>query len=347
MLAALPSGFSFPEEVEDAVSFDETTQTLRATRLLSFEEGEALLGASQDQDYRDAASALLTLQDATRNTAKHAYVQALGDATGWTQRDLEVLIGTEDAGLLETTFPEDFLDERILVRLRGCQALLARTGMSPELCGTLSSPAWCDALVDSGPCREAARGVRQVVRARYDEERWLEVAQPLRDVLREEQRAALVDYLLAHPGDGHMWRDTNDVYAYFLIDVEMSPCQMTSRIKQAISSVQLFVQRCLMNLEPDVKADAAVDDEVARVEVDEELPRLGSQPQGLPLPGELDRAGAARRQVALLQGARERAAAGRHDRGHGRDGLHGLPREAGRGRAPGDLRDVRPDRRWG
>ena len=42
------------------------------------------------------------------------------------------------------------------------------------------------------------------------------------------------------------------VYEKFLIDVEMAPCMQTSRLKQAISSVQLFVQRCLMGLEPDV-----------------------------------------------------------------------------------------------
>ncbi|PIE18638.1 MAG: hypothetical protein CSA65_04315 [Proteobacteria bacterium] len=33
----------------------------------------------------------------------------------------------------------------------------------------------------------------------------------------------------------------------------MSPCQLTSRIKQAMSSVQLYVQRALMSLEPDVE----------------------------------------------------------------------------------------------
>src|SRR5262249_5083202 len=36
---------------------------------------------------------------------------------------------------------------------------------------------------------------------------------------------------------------------YFLIDVEMSSCQLTSRIKQAIGSTQMFVQRCQLNLE--------------------------------------------------------------------------------------------------
>ena len=47
-------------------------------------------------------------------------------------------------------------------------------------------------------------------------------------------------------------RASNDLLQYFLIDVEMSSCMLTSRIKQAISSVQLFVQRCLLNLEPAV-----------------------------------------------------------------------------------------------
>ena len=36
----------------------------------------------------------------------------------------------------------------------------------------------------------------------------------------------------------------------------MRPCQLTSRIKQAIGAMQLFVQRCLMNLEAGVSAPA-------------------------------------------------------------------------------------------
>ncbi len=47
--------------------------------------------------------------------------------------------------------------------------------------------------------------------------------------------------------------DTPDkLFEYFLIDVEMDPCMKTSRIRQALSSVQLFIQRCLLNLEPQV-----------------------------------------------------------------------------------------------
>ncbi len=47
-------------------------------------------------------------------------------------------------------------------------------------------------------------------------------------------------------------RGTNDLYAQFLVDVEMEPCMLTSRIALATTSVQLFVQRCLLNLEREV-----------------------------------------------------------------------------------------------
>jgi ABC toxin-like protein/neuraminidase-like protein len=43
--------------------------------------------------------------------------------------------------------------------------------------------------------------------------------------------------------------DADSLFEFFLIDVQMDACMDTSRIKQAISSVQLFVQRCLLGLE--------------------------------------------------------------------------------------------------
>src|SRR5262245_4107075 len=61
------------------------------------------------------------------------------------------------------------------------------------------------------------------------------------------------------------FRDRADIYAYFLLDVEMSGCFRTSRLVCAHGSLQLYVQRCLLNLErsdPDLNPnlpDAAVD----------------------------------------------------------------------------------------
>jgi hypothetical protein len=94
-----------------------------------------------------------------------------------------------------------------------------------------------------------AAAVKNAVKAKYDDAQWLETARPIQDRLRERQRSALVAYLIAGKQFG---RDETDLYDRLLIDVEMGSCMLTTRLKQATLSVQLFVQRCLMNLERDV-----------------------------------------------------------------------------------------------
>ncbi|MEJ7711903.1 MAG: neuraminidase-like domain-containing protein [Pyrinomonadaceae bacterium] len=106
----------------------------------------------------------------------------------------------------------------------------------------------CLSWARRSPTGDDARELMSVVRAKYDAAQWLDVAKALRDSLRERQRSALVAYLVQTLGV----RDADELYERFLIDVEMSSCMMTTRIKQAISAVQLFIQRCLMNLESDV-----------------------------------------------------------------------------------------------
>lgn len=182
-------------------------------------------------------------------TTGEALLALLSERLGWAPEDLAFLAGP--AGL-NLSLPADFGDERALLRLSRCFALIGRLGAGAAQCR-----AWGAATLDAG----AALAARLAARAKYDERQWLAVAGPLRDELRERQRAALVAYLVAHPDParGQGWRDANGLYAHFLIDVEMSPCQLSSRIKQAIGSVQLFAQRCLMNLEQQVAADAQVD----------------------------------------------------------------------------------------
>lgn len=97
-----------------------------------------------------------------------------------------------------------------------------------------------------------AQQIRQTVKSKYDDSVWFEKVTPLEDTLREKKRCALISYLVeaslrsANPA---WWRDADDLLTYFLIDVQMSACQLTSRIKQAMSSTQMFVQRCLLGLE--------------------------------------------------------------------------------------------------
>ncbi|HEX5835251.1 MAG TPA: neuraminidase-like domain-containing protein [Pyrinomonadaceae bacterium] len=114
-----------------------------------------------------------------------------------------------------------------------------------------------------------AATMKELLRSKFGEDTWLTLSAEIQDVLRERKRDALVAYLLTHPQPdppSQKWENTNDLYAYYLLDVEMSSCQLTSRLVQGSGSIQLFVQRCFMGLEPDVtvKADGADGDSAWR-----------------------------------------------------------------------------------
>jgi receptor-binding and translocation channel-forming TcA subunit of Tc toxin/ABC toxin-like protein/neuraminidase-like protein/putative peptidoglycan binding protein len=244
-------------EVTTTALLDFNSLPLESSATADFAAFERLADLFRLRDQLPDGESLLT-EILTGATA--ALLERLSERTQWNLTDLQFLAGRTEFNLAS---PNDFKDERNLVRLRACFVMLKRLGMTAQLCRELSGPTALPESLTQERDREetVARSVRQAVRAKYDEAEWTNIAKPLQDVLREKQRQALVAYLVTHPGEETKpaWRDVNGLYNYYLIDVEMSPCQLTSRIKQAISSVQLFVQRCLMNLESDVWANAEVD----------------------------------------------------------------------------------------
>lgn len=106
-----------------------------------------------------------------------------------------------------------------------------------------------------------ARKARQLTKARYDLEKWHAVSGAIHDGLREAKRSALVAWLLANPSPtrGQRWTNLEELYGFCLIDPQMSACAETTRIKQAAASVQLFVQRCLLQREPAVSVNVDTD----------------------------------------------------------------------------------------
>jgi peptidoglycan hydrolase-like protein with peptidoglycan-binding domain len=109
------------------------------------------------------------------------------------------------------------------------------------------------------PTADTVAALQAALRALYDPVSWRDVVRPINDEMRGLQRDALVAYILhqlrSQPESEHI--DTpNKLFEYFLMDVEMDACMQTSRIRHALSSVQLFIERCLMNLEPRVSAQA-------------------------------------------------------------------------------------------
>ncbi|KAL3467023.1 hypothetical protein BJX64DRAFT_284172 [Aspergillus heterothallicus] len=77
--------------------------------------------------------------------------------------------------------------------------------------------------------------------------------QAMHDQLRERRRDALIQYLLQHPSIvAQNVRDADGLFEYLLLDVQMGAAMRTNRMHQAIATVQLFIQRCLLGLERDI-----------------------------------------------------------------------------------------------
>lgn len=172
-------------------------------------------------------------------------IDQLKKATAWDAQEIDFLVGPNGLNL---NAPDDFKNERRLRELAACIRISKRLGVSCEQLFVWSL---------SVPSRAIANEIVGAVRAKYSEEQWLITAKPLNDTLREAQKAALLSAILASEKSHNLGLiDSNKLFEHFLIDVDMTACGKTSRIKLAISSVQLFIQRCLMNLEGGVSASA-------------------------------------------------------------------------------------------
>jgi len=182
------------------------------------------------------------------------FLLTLSQLTTWDLQALEFLVKDNATGIpgniLEVSVSpaaNDFLRAALTEQITDIMESAQRLGLNPQI---IYPALKADlTLSESLPIRQAAK-------AKHTDAQWATVAKPLQDVLREKQRQALVNYMVARPqiGDTNAasvlrWKDANGLFAYYLIDVEMKPVMLTSRIKQAISTVQLFVLRIIQNLE--------------------------------------------------------------------------------------------------
>jgi Neuraminidase-like domain/Repeat of unknown function (DUF5648)/Salmonella virulence plasmid 28.1kDa A protein len=108
------------------------------------------------------------------------------------------------------------------------------------------------AVLSNDPGLAVVQVFQAGLRARFDRDALLDALKRAHDELRVARRDALVAHVLqrlsADPATRHV--DTRDkLFELFLMDTEMDPCGQTTRIRHALSSIQIFVDRCLMGLE--------------------------------------------------------------------------------------------------
>ncbi|MBD2114975.1 MULTISPECIES: neuraminidase-like domain-containing protein [Cyanophyceae] len=101
--------------------------------------------------------------------------------------------------------------------------------------------------------------------SKYDDEKVRrEKLEPYQDRINVKKRDVLCNYIIARRVD-LKFQDLRNIYAFFLLDVEMSGCFRTSRLVCAISSLQLYIHRCLVNLE---QSDPLLNPRVVNIKVD-------------------------------------------------------------------------------
>ncbi|HAK78015.1 MAG TPA: hypothetical protein DCM71_14170 [Runella sp.] len=181
--------------------------------------------------------------DATQLSEKIAIL------TNWKKARIDKLVAVNHYNITQV---RDFKNEINLLKLQNALTVADKIGVDIDLLFE-----WAVPTSKFSKCRQIADSIKNAIRAKYNQTDWEQVVKPLHDQLRNNQKNALIAYLLQRQEliDFGV-TDADGLFEYFLIDVQMEPCMETSRIKQAINSVQLFVQRCFLGLEKGISVNA-------------------------------------------------------------------------------------------
>ena len=112
---------------------------------------------------------------------------------------------------------------------------------------------------------EARDIILGIFSSKYEDEKVRqEKLAPYQDKINKRETDILSDYIISLNKELR-FKNHNDLYSFFLLDPEMGSCARTSRLASAISSLQLYVHRCLVNLE---QSDPTLSPTIPKVHVD-------------------------------------------------------------------------------
>ena len=179
---------------------------------------------------------------------------ALATITGWTLGDI-----VSFTAALGAVYPASYTSPATYDASRTLEAIAAAAGAT----GT-QIVAWGAVPPDEPTAETLGASALGAVKAQHPNNNdWLAFAPSMMNPIRERRSAALQAYLIGQRDNAGnlIYGDVNGLFDAFLIDTQMTSCQVTTRVVQAYIAVQIFVERCLMNLEaPAVVVDLTLDD---------------------------------------------------------------------------------------
>lgn len=179
------------------------------------------------------------LQLVQTDPASSTLAASVAAASGWKQPDVTALL-THFADTTTTT-------THLITRIAAAVRLATTAGIDAATVMAAST---------NDPTPDAVAALEAALRARHNTADWRSVITPINNGIRIQQRDALVAHILTQANDtilaglgiaatANRRATADDLYGYFLMDVQMQPCMQTSRILFAHLAIQLFVQRCL------------------------------------------------------------------------------------------------------
>lgn len=160
----------------------------------------------------------------------------------------------------------NFQDEVVLTKINKALKLVQTLGIPlsklaplPPVNSAPPAVGWALPTNDFNQLWDIAEDIKRTLKAKYADDDWLLLAKNISKQIRENQKLAVIAWLLVQP-ELQLWgvTDADSLFEYLLIDIQMDACMDTSRIVQALSSIQLFVDRVLLNLESNRAYSSAV-----------------------------------------------------------------------------------------
>ncbi|WP_139184535.1 neuraminidase-like domain-containing protein [Arthrobacter sp. ok909] len=177
------------------------------------------------------AGALTSLALANGQHWPEATISAV---SGWLRIEPDLVKQTIAIGTSVLVLPEAGLHPlAALSALHQCTLVARRIGCpAHQIPAMLSDPVTAESLST----------LVRAVSAGYPVAEWMEVSRQLTDPVREASRDALVDYLV------HRDRldNADQLFNKYLVDTQINPFVLSSRIRQAIFAVHAYVPQCLL-----------------------------------------------------------------------------------------------------
>ena len=202
-------------------------------------------------------SSLLALKEDSKEALSQVLIKNVA-AIDFSQEDIKLLAiildndedlisSVRDSLILNDAFSKNPIE--VVLNIMECLKICVTLGIKGQSLNLLTA-------TDFDGLSKARNTVYGAFRAKYDnEEEWNIIFEPFENKIRGLKRDAISDYILSTQLN---FEDKNDLYHYFLIDTEMEGCAKISRVKVAILSLQLYIQRCLTNLEQSESEDDSV-----------------------------------------------------------------------------------------